>query len=733
MHELAVTSARRRLLKKIGLAIAVAVLIIIITQEGILKLGILRRLELASIDYRFQSRGTTAAFKDSGDVVIVEISDESSRSLPEKWPWPRSYYARLIRNLKQAGAKAVGLDVIMSGNDVYTPKNDEDLRSAIRETGFVVVAGKTEVISELYMHTTREENYGNLFFDVDSSLGLVNIRNDADGVYRRYSPFFGTNTGLRIPTFGFALLNTYFGFPALTSAENHADEFIFADRSIPKYDPASFLINFYGPSRTFRLIKFVDVLDDESFTTNEEAESGEEINTFSDPDFGYLYDGTFKNKIVLVGSTNPEDHDMFPVAIARGKQEGDNLMYGVEIHANVIENILREDFLRKQATSTEIVAVLFLTIITFLVTSALKESKTRHHLLVELNGFLFAAAEIFVIGYLALILFNRYNYLLTVISPVLAVLGGYVASTVYHFVIERKQRMLIKTMFSTYVNPTVVEELISNPEKLVLGGERKELSVMFSDLEGFTTISEGMPPEQLVGLLNEYLSAMSEIIFRNDGTLDKYEGDAVMAFWGAPIPQEDHALRACRCALEMQAALETIRRDWRAKNRPFLNVRIGINTGEMVVGNMGGLGKFDYTVIGDSVNLASRLEGANKQYNTGIMVSHRTYDLVKAEILGRELDLIAVKGRSEPLKTYELIQFKSGPIAPELEAFLATYSEALQLYRNRKWHEARRQFEEALGLRPNDHPAQLYIERTIIFEKDPPPESWNGVFVLTTK
>jgi adenylate cyclase len=733
MTALRLTAAQRRWMTKISLACAVALLIVVITQEDILKLGIIQRLELASIDYRFQSRGRNSAMKDSGNVVIVEISEESFKSLPEKWPWPRSYYAHLIKNLKAAGARAVGIDLILSGNDVYSLENDEELRAAIKETGIVVLAGKTEVRSDYYIHTTSTENYGNIFFDVDSSLGIVNIRNDADGVYRRYSPFFGTNSGLRVPTFAFAVLNRYFGYNALTTAENYADEFVFADRSISKYDPASLLINFYGPSGTFLHIKFADVIDDDSFITTGEAETGAGINTFSDPDFGYLYDGTFEDKIVLIGSTVPEDHDLFPVSTARGEQAGDNLMYGVEIHANVIENVLREQFLRKQSTLTEILALFFFTIITFVTTSALKSSKTKHHALVELNGFLFALAEIFIIGYAALTLFNDHLFLLTVISPTIAVLGGYFTSTTYHFVVERKQRMLIKSMFSTYVNPSIVEELIINPQKLTLGGERKELSVLFSDLEGFTTISEGMPPEQLVGLLNEYLSSMTQIIFKNNGTLDKYEGDAVMAFWGAPIPQKDHALRACMSALQMQQALVQIRNEWQKLNRPPIRARIGINTGEMVVGNMGGTGKFDYTVIGDSVNLASRLEGANKQYGTGIMVSQRTYDLVKERILGREVDLILVKGRLEPLKTFELLQEQNGAVDPALEQFLESYAEALRLYKDQRWVDARRKFEEALSLRSNDQTVRLYVERTRLYESSPPPKVWNGVFVLKTK
>lgn len=733
MAGLPFTEAQRRWATRLGLPLLVALFILVITQEGILKLGILERLELASIDYRFQSRQTDPAFRDSANVVIVEISEESFQSLPSRWPWPRSYYARLIRNLKAAGARAVGIDLILGSKDVYSERNDDNLRAAIHTTGIAVLAGKTEVLDERYVRTTSTETFGNIFFPIDSSLGLVNIRNDADGVYRRYSPFFETSWGRRIPTFGFAILNRANSLPPLTTAHPTHDGFAYAGKKIPAYDAASFLINFYGPNGTFRHIKFADVIDDDSLMTTEETRTGEAINTFSDPDYGYLVDGTFKDKIVLVGSTVPEDHDLFPVSIAHGTQTGDNLMYGVEIHANVIESFLRNDFIRKQSNPSEILLVVLLTFVTFLVTSSLKGLKTKHALIVELNGFLFAVAEVFIVGYAAIVLFNEQHYLLTVVSPVVAVVGGYVASTVYHFVLERRQRLLIKSMFSTYVNPTVVEELIKNPEKLALGGERRELTVFFSDIASFTTIAERMPSQKLVELLNEYLSAMTEIVFKNDGTLDKYEGDALMAFWGAPIPQHDHALRACRTAMEMQRELEHLRRSWHDQGKPILNVRIGINTGEMTVGNMGAKRKFDYTVIGDSVNLASRLEGANKLYGTSIMAGQRTYELVQKEICGRELDLITVQGRSEPAKIYELLQLRDGPLENTLEQFLSIYAEALALYRRREWEAALHAFEHALRLRPGDRPSQLHIERARFYALEPPPDNWDGVFAMRTK
>ncbi len=727
--------------RKFLVALAAALVTIVVAHEEVLQLGIVGRLELASLDYRFRERGKHPAIPDSSHVVIVEVSGESFKSLSARWPWPRSYYAHLVRNLKTAGAKAVGIDIILTGPDAHDAANDDALRDAIRETGIVVLAGKMDTQQHAFEIRRGKETYGNRFFDIDSALGLVNIRNDADGVYRRYSPYGetgyaaadGTRDTTRVPTFSFAVLNKFLRLPPMTTAENQADAFLFAGRRIPKYDPSSFLINLYGPSGTFRRIEFVDVLDDETVTTTEEAATGHEINTFSDPDFGYKYDGTFKDKIVLVGSTMPEDHDLFPVALAQPSLHSENLMFGVEIHANVIESVLRGEFLRRLPVPVDFLVIVFSSFLTFYGTSALRSSRGLRHFVLELVGFLIVAVEVIAVGVLAVFLFTKYNIVIAAVGPMVGVVIAYVASTAYHYVTERKQRLMIKSMFSTYVNPTVVEELIQHPEKLKLGGERKELTVMFADIEGFTTISERLPSEDLVNLLNQYFSEMTAIILEHDGTLDKFFGDAIVAFWNAPLPQEDHALRACCTALDMQQKLAAIRQQWREEGKPMLHVRIGINTGEVVVGNMGGTGKFDYTVIGDGVNIASRLEGANKVYHTGIMVSEATYDRVKHQIVGRELDLIAVKGRSEPLRTFELMQRRDGSSDPALERFLQLYAEGLCFYRNRQWDEAIPKFSEALQLRPHDYPTQLHLERSKQFKLTPPPPEWNGVVELTTK
>jgi len=727
----------RSAIAKVALALAVGAAIFLLTQEHLLPISFLQRLELATLDYRFQSRGTDSLVQASPDIVIVEISEESFRSLPEKFPWPRSYYAHAIRNLSAAGARVIGIDLIFSGPDDHSPANDSALSAALRTFPNVVLAGKREEDQSYVRIRSASENFGNIFFDPATPLGLVNIRPDADGIYRLYNTAYVIDTPggneARVPTFAFAVLNCLQDLPPSTTPEPSDGYFTYQGRRIPQYDPASLLVNYYGPSRTFPYINFDDLIDDSTFTTLDERTTGSEINTFSDPDYGYLHDGTFRDKIVLIGVTIPEYKDLFPVSVGHGRQKGDNLMYGVEIHANVIESVLRGEFLEKQSPLSQALLVLTLTLLTFFVTSFLKDIRLRSGLLVELASALFAVVAVVGAGYVALVLFTEQRYLLHLTSAVLAVIGGYGASTVYHLVTERKQRLLIKSMFSTYVNASLVEELVAHPETLVLGGRREELTVLFSDIEGFTTISQDMPPERLVALLNEYLSEMSGIIFQHDGTVDKYEGDAIMAFWGAPIPQKDHALRACLSALEMQRAVAEMNARWQDEGKPPLRIRVGVNTGPMIVGNMGATGKFNYTVIGDSVNLASRLEGANKEYHTGLMVSEATYRLVCDRIVGRELGRIAVKGRSAPVTTYELIALTEDAASVHLREFLSRYADAMTLYYARKWNPSARLFRQALRLRPGDYPTQLHLAHIKSFQIQPPPPDWDGVLVMQTK
>jgi len=705
--------SRQAWLPHIGLGLILAFIIILLTQDLLFEFAPLKRLELSTIDYRFRVRGNLPVPQESLKVIIVEMNQESFKSLPDKYPWPRSYYARLVRNLKRAGALAIGFDIVFDQADRDHPEKDEDFRKAIRQTGIVVVGGKTEISSGEYTVRNAEQNYSNIFFDADSSIGIVYLRNDEDGINRRYRPFtVDPAIDRRIPSLSFAVLNKYYGKEQFYVAESKTSLFIYNNQIIPKFDPVSLLINYYGPDGTFPHMKFADVIDDKEFKTVDELNVGEDINTFDDPDMGYLTNGTFRDKIVLVGSTMPEEKDMFPVPMAKRKQAGDNIMYGVEIHANAIQNVLDGNFLQKEPRLLDVLLIIFFCLTTFFATAKFKEFKFKRQIFGDLLGIVFMIVELAVIGYASLKLFSAYNYVTAMTTPVLSVVIGYGGAVVYNYVAERKQKVLIKGMFSQYVNPNVVDELVNNPEKLRLGGERDELTVMFSDIEGFTSISESLPPEELVTLLNEYLSVMTYIIFSNEGTLDKFEGDAIMAFWGAPIPQPDHALRACRASVEMFESLKILREQWKKEKKPDINIRIGLNTGDMIVGNMGGIGRFDYTVIGDSVNLAARLESANKQYHTRIMIGDRTHKLVSEHIIARELDKLVVVGKTEPVTVYELMQLSSLPVPPERAQFIEMYQKALSLYRSRQWTTAIGAFEETLKINPTDHTCQIYIERS---------------------
>jgi adenylate cyclase len=720
---------------RISLSSGIALLVVAFVQDAVFEFHFFDRLKLSFIDKSFAKRGPLPFSIDSLDIVIVTVSEKSDATAPEHFPFPRSYYAHAIRNLNSAGVRAIGVDLTFEDPDEHGLRHDAELYDAIRKYRNVVVAGKTEIRSEKGAIKREQENYHSIFYSADSSVGVVYVPNDEDGLYRRYKAI-AKNPGedTYLPTFAFALMNKYLHLPSTEVCREEGNSFVLGNRRIPKFDDVSTLINYHGLSgKTFKQIDIVDILDDKSFRTNEEINLNTEINTFDDPDYGLLHTDTFKDKIVLIGPAFPESKDIFPVSISDPNNPDTNLMYGVEIHANALQTLIHQNFIVRPALLLEILYTLAFSLLSFLVVSALKHIKAKFEFILEIVALTFVAAEVYSIIALSDFAFSAHSMLIPVVPPIAAVFANYVGSAVYQYLTERKQKVMIKGMFSQYLNPHVVNELIAHPEKMRLGGERRELTVLFSDIAGFTTFSEKLPPEELVLVLNEYLSAMTEIVFNNDGTLDKYEGDAVMAFWGAPIELDNSALHACTAAMEMQERLVQIREKWSAEGKPDVHVRIGLNTGEMVVGNMGGTGKFDYTVIGDSVNLGSRLEGANKEYGTYIMASERTQELVKEYFVFRELDLLIVKGKTKPIKVFELLGRKNDSVPQQKISAVEKYTVGLELYRQKQFADAIQKFSEAISIQPDDQPSKLYIERSQLYLTNPPPEAWNGVFILKTK
>lgn len=362
--------------------------------------------------------------------------------------------------------------------------------------------------------------------------------------------------------------------------------------------------------------------------------------------FKLIYEGKFprswiKDKIVLIGSTAVATFDHFPMPY-------DKLYPGIEFHATVIDNLLNNDYIRKCPDF-----IILALIVVFGLGMGQLFLRTK----------LWAGSIFFILSIVSYFYFSQYMFTkhymhIDFFTPALSLIFTFLGIMAYRFISETKEKAWIKKTFSYYLSPDVIKELASNPDKLQLGGERKDLTVLFSDIRSFTSMSEKLRPEEVTTLLNEYLSAMTEIIFRYSGTLDKFIGDAIMAFWGAPVPTEEHARKAVMCALDMIARLEELQAMWRAQGRPVIEIGVGINTGEMIVGNMGSKQRMDYTVIGDNVNLASRLETLNRQYNTKIIIAESTYKKVSNEVEVKPLGEVKVKGKENMVTVFELIKRK---------------------------------------------------------------------------
>ena len=362
----------------------------------------------------------------------------------------------------------------------------------------------------------------------------------------------------------------------------------------------------------------------------------------------FVRDGSMKgntsltDKIVLVAA-----YSVTGIATDVHKSPYGNT-FGIEHHANALNTILNQDFLYKLPDSANILIMLVLAVIL--------------GFLLPRISIVMSTIMAFVLGLLYLVgsyvIFDVFSIINAMLIPVMQLGTTFTLIITYRLMTEQKEKRYIRQTFSKFVSKSVVDELLKHPDKLKLGGEKKILTVLFSDIRGFTSISERLTPEELVEHLNVYLQAMTELVFQYNGTLDKYVGDEIMAFWGAPVEMEDHALNACKCALDQMDTLRKMNEKWRAEGKPELNIGIGINTGDMVVGNMGSSSRMDYTLMGDNVNLGARLEGTNKVYATEIIISENTYEHVRDNVIVRELDLIRVKGKEQPVKIFELLDVR---------------------------------------------------------------------------
>ncbi|MBI5048385.1 MAG: CHASE2 domain-containing protein [Deltaproteobacteria bacterium] len=428
--------------------------------------------------------------------------------------------------------------------------------------------------------------------------------------------------------------------------------------------------------------------------------------------------GKFKDKIVLisasaVGLTDLKSTPFSPVTP------------GIEIHANIIDNILSNKFLHTLNLSYEKAYILALT-----ATVAIISYVTGPYW-----GFLFFAIFAGLVTGIHWWVFSK-GVIIAVVSSVIAMTVTYLGVILLKYIMEYREKSFVKAAFGHYIAPAVLENILKSPDKLKLGGEKRYMTVLFSDVEGFTTLSEQIPPDEVSSILNEYLSQMVQCIMQTKGALDKFIGDAVMALWNAPAAQENHAALACETALLMLKELNHLREKWRQEKRPLLNARIGINSGEMVVGNMGSKEIFDYTVLGSEVNTAARLEPLNKDFGTHIIVSEATR--VHAEkscpekFVFRRLARVVLKGRKSYLEVNELICFRNDKDGTTSE-FIEQFEKGLKLFIDSKFIDAKISFQKALETKPDDEPSRIYISLCDYHKENPPPEGWKGIYFQKSK
>ncbi len=575
----------------------------------------------------------------SDKIVIVEIGDDTFSTLNERWPFPREHHAKLIENLERAGASQIIFDIEFT--EQTNIDSDLKLASTIAKYDNIVLSGK--LIRTQYNDSMREQLLSpiSLLTQTGTKWGTVNISADHDGFVRRYELFQKRTNEIKLSIALITLANHYQLDIQSDEIKDYSKFFRIGSKYIPKVTPKSALINFYGPAKTFKTFDFADVIDDSTFTTNFEKELETDLNQY------YEIVANFKDKIVLIGLTSVEFHDTHHTPFFSEKNE---LTPGVEIHANFIETVLRGDFLKEFNFIPYLLIFFLVTIILFVFNSYIRPSIS-----IFINIF-------FVISYiwLSYFFFSYKQLILPTLEIPLMIVIVYIFGLVMQYVETVKERRFIKQAFGQYIAPELVEELIKDPKKLEYGGSQKEISMLFADIVSFTPYTESHAPKETVDILREYLTNMVNIITENKGTLDKFVGDEIVALFGAPVELDDHAYYACKAALEMKQRVRELHKKWNDERKDPFDIGIGINTGDVTVGNLGSEQIFDYTAIGDNMNAGARIEALTRDYETenNIIISDSTYKQVKDKVETKFIDEATVKGKKNVIKIHELIGIK---------------------------------------------------------------------------
>lgn len=701
-----------RLLIFLGIGLITILVVLVLYSQ---KIEFFTAIDLKLKDARFKIR---EPIKPDDRIAIVAIDTKSVNELG-RWPWDRKVIARLIENLKQYGAKTIALDIVFS--ETSAPDSDRALAQSLKNAGNVITGyffrQEEESQSEISLGILKEsrikvlriqENVTEIpvmtFPSVETNIlviaqssyasGFFNVTHDRDGIIRTANllVLFDGDIYPSLPLTG---LKNYLGQEIMLDVAVYGIARLFVGNTrIPVDESGRLTLNYYGSQGAFKTIPAVDIIKNR------------------------LKPASLKDTLVFVGPTEIGIADVRATPL-------DPTLPGVEIHATLLSNILQNNFLYRNAMviALEIIFIALFPLILAVSFTFIKRIVT---------ALIFFVVTIGVYLFVDYLLFKNLFLNTTIIYPILSISITYLGSEAYKNLVEERHSRFLKKAFSSYVSPALVGQIIRNPDILKLGGEKRKITVLFSDIRSFTSISERLTPEELVLLLNKYMGPMTDILLQKRGTLDKYIGDAIMAIYNAPIIVENHSLMACQTALEMLDKLKEINEGFKKKGLIEIDIGIGINTGDAIVGNMGSDVRFDYTAIGDTVNLASRLEGMNKIYKTHAIVSEFTVEHIK-ELTGsddtgfyfRELDLIKVKGKDLPVKIYEMMKQAD-------EALLKSFSEALQLYRGCKFEDARSRF-QSIYEKYNDKPSTVFVERCDEFIENPHPGEWDGVYVAKSK
>lgn len=640
----------------------------------------LTALELKSYD--FMATTIRGPLEPPKDIVMVAIDDASLQQFATnfgfQFPWPRGVHAKLIELLNQAGARVIAFDLVFDLKS--KPEEDQALAKAIRASHVpVVLAATFDIVKDpRFTQVTPLVPLDDLV-QAGAKVGWVILKLDSDSILRHTGVSVGGEPTLAVEAF------EQIGGKLDTS-------------KIPivgmEGDDPQILINYVGSSRSIRTVSYYQALDYHTA----------------------LPRGIFSGKVVFVGrslavqdiASGTTQSDMFSTPF-------DPQMPGAEIHANVLNSLLRGTYISQ---SSPLETWIILVVPAILVS------------LIVLGSYSFRAKILVVLGLIvwwqvmASLLFVYWRHWVYTVQPLVATLTVFGLNTLYQYWATEKERAHIRRALKGLVSVQVMNEILKNPNKLELGGVQVEATVLFSDIAGFSKISEKITPKELATLLNDYFTRMGNEIMKRDGMINKYIGDAIMAIWGAPLPNDKHAMLACQSALAMK---------WIIDGMAPMRARIGINTGPMVAGYLGHAERMEYTVIGDAVNLASRLEGANKGYGTTILISESTETLVRDNMLLREVDCIRVMGKQRPVHVYEVIGELGDPEVEKMRGLVESFNAIIDSYWKRDWDYSCRLVLKHLDRFPNDSVAETYLKRCQHFLEAPPAPDWDGVYALETK